>query len=45
MAPPPKAHHALALEILGAWLAISGQMSFHLWLPQPEPWRTETFLA
>lgn len=38
------ARHALAQEILGRWLP-EGPVSFHLWLPLPEPWRTETFVA
>lgn len=36
--------HQLAEEILGPWLP-SGPVSFHLWLPLPEPWRTEAFVA
>ncbi len=38
------ARHDLALRILGSWLP-SGPISFHLWLPLPEPWRTEAFVA
>lgn len=38
------ARHDLALEILGQWLP-PGPVSFHLWLPLPEPWRTEAFVA
>jgi DNA-binding transcriptional MocR family regulator len=38
------ARHALALSILGKWLP-GGPVSFHLWLPLPEPWRTEAFVA
>ena len=38
------ARHALALSILGTWLP-QGPVSFHLWLPLPEPWRTEAFVV
>ena len=38
------ARHALALRILGRWLPKS-PVSFHLWLPLPEPWRSESFVA
>lgn len=38
------ARHALAVEILSPWLT-PGPVSFHRWLPLPEPWRTETFVA
>ena len=38
------ARHALAEEILAPWLS-PGPVSFHRWLPLPEPWRTETFVA
>ncbi|HEX6434993.1 MAG TPA: PLP-dependent aminotransferase family protein [Gemmatimonadales bacterium] len=38
------ARHALAVDILGQWLPPS-PVSFHLWLPLPEPWRAESFLA
>lgn len=38
------ARHALAQEILAPWLS-PGPVSFHCWLPLPEPWRTETFVA
>jgi DNA-binding transcriptional MocR family regulator len=38
------ARHVLALKILGRWLP-EGPVSFHLWLPLPEPWRAETFVA
>lgn len=34
----------LARDILGRWLP-GGPVSFHLWLPLPEPWRTEAFVA
>jgi DNA-binding transcriptional MocR family regulator len=39
--------HALALRILGPWISgstVAGR-SFHFWLPLPEPWRTEGFVA
>jgi DNA-binding transcriptional MocR family regulator len=39
--------HALAVRILGAWISgstVAGR-SFHFWLPLPEPWRTEGFVA
>jgi DNA-binding transcriptional MocR family regulator len=39
------ARHAVALRILGGWLPITAAPSFHLWLPLPEPWRTEEFVA
>jgi DNA-binding transcriptional MocR family regulator len=38
------ARHDLAVEILAPWLT-PGPVSFHRWLPLPEPWRTETFVA
>lgn len=38
------ARHAMARDILGRWLP-AGPVCFHLWLPLPEPWRTETFVA
>jgi DNA-binding transcriptional MocR family regulator len=38
------ARHDLALAVLGRWLP-RGPVSFHLWLPLPEPWRTEAFVA
>ena len=38
------ARHRLAMDILTPWLA-PGPVSFHRWLPLPEPWRTETFVA
>jgi DNA-binding transcriptional MocR family regulator len=36
--------HALAVEILEPWLPPS-PVSFHLWLPLPEPWRPEAFVS
>jgi DNA-binding transcriptional MocR family regulator len=39
-----EARHALAVEILGKWLPPS-PVSFHLWLPLPEPWRAELFVS
>jgi len=36
--------YQLAREVLAPWLP-SGPVSFHLWLPIPEPWRTEAFVA
>jgi DNA-binding transcriptional MocR family regulator len=39
------ARHAIALRILGRWLPGAPSPSFHLWLPLPEPWRTEEFVA
>ncbi len=39
------ARHAAALRILGPWLPPGSPRSFHLWLPLPEPWRTEEFVA
>ncbi len=38
------ARYQLAHEILGTWLP-PGPISFHLWLPLPDPWRTEAFVA
>jgi DNA-binding transcriptional MocR family regulator len=38
------ARHALAVSILGQWLPPS-PVSFHLWLPLPEPWRAELFVS
>jgi len=38
------ARHDLAVGILAPWLT-PGPVSFHRWLPLPEPWRTETFVA
>jgi DNA-binding transcriptional MocR family regulator len=39
------ARHAVALRILGRWLPAASPRSFHLWLPLPEPWRTEEFVS
>lgn len=39
------ARHAAALRILGRWLPGEPPRSFHLWLPLPEPWRTEGFVS
>ncbi|MBA3319120.1 MAG: PLP-dependent aminotransferase family protein [Gemmatimonadales bacterium] len=39
------ARHAAALRILGRWLPDATPRSFHLWLPLPEPWRTEEFVT
>ena len=39
------ARHAASLSILSRWLPASPPRSFHLWLPLPEPWRTEEFVA
>jgi DNA-binding transcriptional MocR family regulator len=39
------ARYALAREILGPWLQASLEPCFHLWVPLPKPWRTETFVA
>ena len=38
------ARYDLALRILGRWLP-RGPVTFHFWLPLPEPWRTEAFVA
>ena len=38
------ARNRIAREVLGDWLP-AGPVSFHLWLPLPEPWRTEAFVA
>ena len=40
-----QARYALAQGILGPWLPSNGPVSFHLWLPLPEPWRAEAFVA
>ncbi|MGH7525872.1 MAG: aminotransferase class I/II-fold pyridoxal phosphate-dependent enzyme, partial [Gemmatimonadales bacterium] len=37
--------YALALRILGPWVGTRVQRSFHLWVPLPEPWRTEEFVS
>jgi DNA-binding transcriptional MocR family regulator len=39
------ARHAAALRILGRWLPAQAPRSFHLWLPLPEPWRTDEFVS
>ncbi len=39
------ARHAAALRVLGRWLPPTASPSFHLWLPLPEPWRTEEFVT
>ena len=39
------ARHAAAVRILGRWLPAGSPRSFHLWLPLPEPWRTEEFVT
>jgi len=39
------ARHGIALRVLGRWLPGAPLPSFHLWLPLPEPWRTEAFVA
>ena len=39
------ARHAIAEEILGPWLPSPRQVSFHLWITLPEPWRAEGFVA
>jgi DNA-binding transcriptional MocR family regulator len=39
------ARHAAAVQILGRWLPSGSHRSFHLWLPLPEPWRTEEFVS
>ncbi len=39
------ARHGAAVTILGRWLPAIPAPSFHLWLPLPEPWRTEAFVA
>jgi DNA-binding transcriptional MocR family regulator len=36
--------YGMAKDILGDWLA-PGPVSFHLWLPLPEPWRAEAFVT
>ncbi|HYF40182.1 MAG TPA: PLP-dependent aminotransferase family protein [Gemmatimonadales bacterium] len=38
------ARHAMAVEVLGKWLP-AGPVSFHLWIPLPEPWRAESFVS
>ena len=39
-----EARHVLAQQLMGRWLS-PGPVSFHLWLPLPEPWRTDAFVA
>lgn len=39
------ARHATATRVLAPWLPPRSAPSFHLWLPLPEPWRTEAFVA
>ena len=39
------ARHAAAMRVLAPWLPPRSAPSFHLWLPLPEPWRTEVFVA
>jgi DNA-binding transcriptional MocR family regulator len=39
------ARHAAAVRILGRWLPPHSPRSFHLWLPLPEPWRTDQFVT
>ncbi len=39
------ARHAAAVRILGRWLPPAPRRSFHLWLPLPDPWRTEEFVS
>jgi DNA-binding transcriptional MocR family regulator len=39
------ARHAAAVRILGRWLPAGSPRSFHLWLPLPEPWRTEEYVT
>jgi DNA-binding transcriptional MocR family regulator len=39
------ARHAAATRVLAPWLPPRSAPSFHLWLPLPEPWRTEVFVA
>lgn len=41
------ARHGIAARILGPWISRSTRedRSFHFWLPLPEPWRTEAFVA
>lgn len=39
------ARYALALQILGRWIPNPGPVSFHIWLPLPDPWRAEAFVA
>lgn len=39
------ARHAVALRVLGRWLPGAPPRSFHIWLPLPEPWRTEAFVS
>jgi DNA-binding transcriptional MocR family regulator len=40
-----EARHAAAVRLLGPWLPEIPPRSFHLWLPLPEPWRTEEFVS
>lgn len=36
---------AVARELLGPWLPETPPDAMHLWLPLPEPWRTDAFVA
>jgi DNA-binding transcriptional MocR family regulator len=40
-----EARYAMAGDVLGRWLPHDAPVSFHCWLPLPDPWRTETFVA
>ena len=39
------ARHALALSVLGDLGEVSKHPSCHIWLPLPEPWRSEDFVT
>ncbi|MGH7497911.1 MAG: PLP-dependent aminotransferase family protein [Gemmatimonadales bacterium] len=37
--------HALARRLLAPWFTERSELGFHFWLPLPQPWRTEEFVA
>jgi DNA-binding transcriptional MocR family regulator len=39
------ARQRLAQDILGRFASRSNRAAYHLWLPLPDPWRSETFAA
>lgn len=40
-----QARMAIARELLGPWLPDAPPDAMHLWLPLPEPWRADAFVA
>jgi DNA-binding transcriptional MocR family regulator len=39
------ARHAVAHRVFEPWLTEKATAGFNLWLPLPDPWRTEGFVA